>query len=90
MSWNEPFLSDPERDALLTAWARDRVDEALRKGRRKGRRGWHDPDCVTDASLLRMVDEHIGRGPAQYVDAAVLLLMLAWRREHDPAGISKR
>ena len=78
------FIEEAGMDARLAKWAHKKISEALEKGRGKGRRGWHDPNQCSTGDLEKRVFEHLDRGRSQYVDAAVLVLMAAWRLEEVP------
>ena len=69
-------------DEKLLAWATNMILQALVKGARKGRSGWQHPRKCSQRLLVHMAKEHIMRGPSQYLDAAVLLLMAAFRHDH--------
>ena len=69
-------------DRQLTDWSHEQIGRALAKGRARGRSGWEDPEQCPAQRLIDMAQAHIDRGPNQFVDAAVLLLMAAYRHHH--------
>ena len=53
----------------------------LQRDDARGRGGWHDPEQCTTKSLATLAQAHVNRGKEQYIDAAILYLMAAWREE---------
>ena len=68
-------------DTEFARWTNYQIHYMLAKGRRKGRGGWHDPEQCTTKSLATLAQAHVNRGKDQYIDAAILYLMAAWREE---------
>ena len=72
-------MQEADHDEALAHWANGQIQAALGKGRDKGRAGWHDPAQCPIERLETLARQHFDRGPHQFVDAAVLLLMHAYR-----------
>lgn len=75
-------LPDDHPDEQLAAWADQQIRAALKKGRSKGRSGWHDPSRCPIELLEYQALVHWEGQYRQRIDVAVLTLMAAWRRIH--------
>ncbi len=70
--------SDPAIDDYMVEWAAARMKEKMASARKKGRGGWHTPNCTTE-ELRQKLREHIDKG--DMVDVLNLAGMILLR-EH--------
>lgn len=75
-------VQDVNMDNRLVGWASTAMREKLNRGRDKGRSGWHNPEECSVEKLVQNARYHIDKDDGQLLDAAILLLMAAYRREH--------
>ena len=69
------------KDEQLAEWVRDAISWKLLMGRTKGRHGWWDQDVCSIDALAAEARQLMNQGRHQYLDAAILMLMVAYRMD---------
>ena len=77
---NEEY--EERMDTAFQGWVMKRMYYSMTSSRAKGRFGWHNPDLCKVDHLEDLAAQHASRGPDQYIDAAILYLMAAYRYDH--------